>query len=477
MEYTHPNDPTPHLAMIPTPGMGHIIPLAEFANQLVLRYRFTATLIILSDGSPMTAQKSLLRSLPDAITSHFLSPVNFDDLPPDVKIETRISLSLTRSLSGIRDTVKSLSRATRLVGLVTDLLGTDVFDVAKEFSVLSYIFFPSTAMALSFFFHLPELDATCSCEFRDLPDLIQLPGCIPVHWRDLFDPVQDRKDEAYRWVLHHAKRYARADGIIVNSFLDLESGAFKALKEEARGRPPIYPIGPLTQSGSAIESGFGDGLGCLRWLDEQPHGSVLFVSFGSGGTLSPEQLNELAMGLEMSRQRFIWVVRSPHEKAVNATYFGAQNEEDPSDFLPEGLLARTQKVGLVVPSWAPQVRVLAHGSTGGFLSHCGWNSTLESIVHGVPMVAWPLYAEQRMNAAMLLELGAAAMMEADEQGVVRRGDIAKCVRGIIEGEEGRVLRKKMGELKDAAQLALSRDGSSIKALDEVARMWKNRIIT
>ncbi|XP_057968866.1 hydroquinone glucosyltransferase-like [Malania oleifera] len=462
---------TPHLAMIPTPGMGHIIPLTEFAKQLVLRHRFTVTLIILDDGSPMTTQKSLLRSLPEAITSHFLPPVNFDDLPFDVKIETRMALNLTRSLSGIRDTVKSLSRSTRLVGLIMDFFGTDAFDVAKEFGILSYIFFPSTAMALSFTIHMPELDATYSCEFRDIPDPIQLPGCVAIHGRDLIDPVQNRKDEAYKWVLHHAKRHTLVDGIIVNSFLDLESDAFKALKEERPARPPIYPVGPLMQS--ATESSFGDGHGCLKWLDEQPRGSVLFVSFGSGGTLSMEQLNELAMGLEMSGQRFIWVVRRPHEKAANAAYFGVQNKEDPSDFLPEGFLGRTRKMGLVVPSWAPQVRILAHGSTGGFLSHCGWNSTLESIVHGVPMVAWPLYAEQRMNAAMLRGLGAATMVKADEEGVMRRGEIAKCVRGIIEGEEGRVVRKKMGEFRDAAQLALSRDGSSTKALDEVAQIWKN----
>ncbi|XP_057968235.1 hydroquinone glucosyltransferase-like [Malania oleifera] len=475
MEHTHPNDPTPHLAMIPTPGMGHIIPLTEFAKQLVLRHRFTITLIVLNDGSPMTAQQLLLRSLPKTITSIFLPPVSFDDLPSDVRIETRISLSLTRSLSDIRKSIQSLRRSTRLVGLVTDLFGTDPFDVAKEIGIPSYIFFPTTAMVLSSFFHMPELDVICSCEFRDLPDPIQLSGCIPIHGRDLIDPVQDRKDEAYKWVLHHAKRYALADGIVVNSFFDLEPGTFKALNAEGQqDRPPVYPIGPLTQSGSTTKLSLEDEFGCLRWLDEQPRGSVLFASFGSGGTLSLKQIHELALGLEMSGQRFLWVVRSPNERAANGTFFGAQNKEDPLSFLPEGFLGRTQKLGFVVPSWAPQVQVLAHESTGGFLSHCGWNSTLESIVHGVPMAAWPLYAEQRMNAAMLRGLGAAAMVEADEQGVVQRGDIAKCVRGIIEGDEGRVLRKKMGEFRDAAQLALSRDGSSTKALDEVAQIWKNQ---
>ena len=88
----------------------------------------------------------------------------------------------------------------------------------------------------------------------------------------------------------------------------------------------------------------------MRWLDKQPNGSVLYVSFGSGGTLSYEKLNELALGLEMSRQRFLWVDRSPHEIATNASFFSVQSIKDPFDFLPKGFLERTKDVGLVVPS-------------------------------------------------------------------------------------------------------------------------------
>jgi hydroquinone glucosyltransferase len=165
-------------------------------------------------------------------------------------MESRISLTLTRSLPALRDSFKVLAESTRLVALVVDLFGSVAFDVANEFGVSSYLFYTTTAMALSLIFYLPELDKTYSCEYRDLPEPVKLPGCVPIHGSDLADPIQDRKNEAYKGTLQRAKRYSLAAGIIINSFLDLEPGSFKALMEEKEGRPPVYPIGPLVQSGS-----------------------------------------------------------------------------------------------------------------------------------------------------------------------------------------------------------------------------------
>jgi hydroquinone glucosyltransferase len=119
---------------------------------------------------------------------------------------------------------------------VVDLFGTDAFDVAKEFGVPSYLFYSTTAMDLSLVFYLPELDETSSCEYRDLPEPVKLPGCVPIHGTDLEDPIQDRKSEAYKGMLQMAKKYPLAAGIMVNSFLDLEPGCFKALMEGKEGR-------------------------------------------------------------------------------------------------------------------------------------------------------------------------------------------------------------------------------------------------
>lgn len=457
----------PHIAVLPSPGMGHLIPLAEFAKRLMLYHDFAVTFISMSADATSKTQKEIVDALPKNINSIVLPPIVLDDLSADSKIETRISHTVIRALPSLRHELESLKSSTRLVALVVDLFGTDAFSVAQELGISSYMFFPSNALGLSYVLHMPLLDATYSCEYRDVADPINLPGCLPLYGKDLLDPVQDRTNEAYKWILHHGGRYELAKGLIVNSFDDLEPGPIKAMKAEA-GLPPVYAVGPLIRTGSAPEEAE-----CLQWLDQQPLGSVLFVSFGSGGTLSKEQLTELAMGLELSEQRFLWVVRSPHEKEANATFFSVQSIKDPFDFLPDGFLTRTKGMGLVVPSWAPQVQVLAHASTGGFLSHCGWNSSLESIVHGVPMIAWPLFAEQKMNAVLLTEdLKVALRPKARENGLIGREEIGRVVKGLMEGEEGKKLRSRMRELKDSASAALAEDGSSSKALSEVAHEWK-----
>ncbi|TYJ04825.1 hypothetical protein E1A91_A12G120300v1 [Gossypium mustelinum] len=453
---------TPHIIIHPSPGMGHLIPLIEFSKRLVHHHSFTITFIIPTDGSSITLQKSMLDSLPTSIDYVFLPPVDFTDLPEGTKMET-----LLRSLPSFKNTMASLVSTKKLVALVVDLFGTDVFDFAKDFNVSPYIYFPSTAMLLSLFLYLPELDRTVSCEYRDLPEPVRIPGCIPVNGKDLLDPVQDRKNDAYKLVLQHAKRYRLADGIIVNSFMDMERGAIKALLDRTEpDKPPVYPVGSLVNMGDG--SGSGSDSDCLKWLDDQPDGSVLFVSF----------VNELARGLELSEQRFLWVVRSPNDKAASANYFTVQSQNNPFDFLPKGFLERTKGRGLVVPSWAPQARVLSHRSTGGFLAHCGWNSTLESVVNGVPLIAWPLYAEQKMNAVMLTEdINVALRPKPDENGLISGDEIAKTVKGLMKGEEGKIVRRRMKDLKEASATALSENGYSTIALSKAATKWieKTRI--
>ncbi|KVH97274.1 hydroquinone glucosyltransferase-like [Cynara cardunculus var. scolymus] len=468
----------PHLAILPSPGMGHLIPLVQFARRLILRtqHNLSITFIIPNDGPLSKSQSAFLDSLPKPITYLLLPPVNFDDLPPDAKIETRISLMVTRSLPSLHQIFNTLIADKTIVALFVDLFGTDAFDVAIQFGVPTYIFFPASAMTLSLLLHLPKLDQMVSCPFRDLPDPVQIPGCIPIYGKDLLDPLQDRNNDAYKCLLHNAKRYMMAKGIVVNSFKELEGGAIEALQAEQPGKPPVYPVGPLIQTGMAESSRDVDKSNSLKWLDGQPCGSVLYICFGSGGTLSSDQVTELAMGLELSEQRFLWVVRTPNDKVTNATYFNAHSHEDHFDFLPKGFLERTKNQGLVVHSWAPQAQILSHGSIGGFLTHCGWSSTLETIVHGVPIICWPLYAEQKMNAQMLtvgLKVGLRA--KTNESGIVDRVAVAGVVKGLFEGEEGKGIRIRIQELKEAAANVLSKDGYSTKTLDQLASILKNDV--
>ncbi|KAI3742923.1 hypothetical protein L1987_60622 [Smallanthus sonchifolius] len=465
----------PHIAVVPSPGMGHLIPLVEFAKRLASVHNISTTFIIPNEGPLSNSQYEFLDSLPNAITYTLLPPVSFHDLPPDAKIETRITLMVTRSITSLRKTIGSMIEEKNIVALFVDLFGTDAFDVAVEFGVPHYLFFPASAMTLSLFLHLPELDQTVPCEYKDVPDPIRIPGCIPVHGKDLMDPIQDRSNDAYKRVLHNAKRYVMAKGIVVNSFKELEGGPIEALQQEGPGKPPVYPVGPLI-TGSAESSKDVNESSCLRWLDGQPHGSVLYICFGSGGTLSSEQVNELALGLELSEQRFIRVVKTPNDKVADGTYFNTLNHKSSLDFLPKTFLERTKNHGLVVSDWAPQAQILSHSSTGGFLTHCGWNSVLETIVQGVPVIVWPLYAEQKMNAIMLTEgLNVALRANLNKNGIVDRSEIVRVVKGLLQGEEGKGIRVRAQELKKAAESVLSEDRRSTKTLDQLASKLKNKI--
>ncbi|KAJ1439614.1 UDP-glycosyltransferase family, conserved site [Sesbania bispinosa] len=428
---------TIHIAVVPGVGYSHLVPILHFSKRLVqLHPQIHVTCLIPTLGSPPSASKSFLETLPSNINHTFLPQVNPEDLPQGVTIEIQMQQLVTLSLPSIRQALKSLTLRTPHVALMVDSFAVEVLDLAQEFNMLSYIYYPAAATTLSMHFYLPKLDKETSCQYRDLPEPIQMPGCVPLH--------------------------------------EMETGPIRALKEGASGNTPVYPVGPIIQTGTRTVDD-SNGLKCLAWLDRQQPCSVLYVSFGSGGTLSQEQVNELALGLELSNYKFLWVVRAPSSSA-NAAYLSTQNDVDPLQFLPSGFLERTKEQGLVIPSWAPQIQILSHSSTGGFLTHCGWNSTLESVVQGVPLITWPLFAEQRMNAVVLSDgLKVGLRPRVNENGIVERVEIAKVIKCLMEGEEGGKLRQRMKELKEAATNALKEDGSSTKTLSQLILKWKTLV--
>nr|XP_008347408.2 anthocyanidin 3-O-glucosyltransferase 5-like [Malus domestica]XP_008347409.2 anthocyanidin 3-O-glucosyltransferase 5-like [Malus domestica] len=274
-------------------------------------------------------------------------------------------------------------------------------------------------------------------------------------------------------------RFPTVKGILVNTWEELEPVTLLSLRENlfflGLPAPPVYPIGPLTKEDKPVTSTL-ESSRFLTWLDEQPVGSVVYISFGSGGTLSREQMIELARGLELSQKRFVWVARPPNDSSASGSFFKAGfNTDDPASYLPEGFLDRTRGRGLVTSSWAPQVAVLNHRSVAGFVTHCGWNSVLESVLHGVAMIAWPLYAEQRMNARFLVDVGVAVWPEAEEDDgkrVVGRCEVERVVRTILEDEEGEGVRRRVRELQGTAVKALEVYGSSNGSLEGLAKEWR-----
>ena len=185
------------------------------------------------------------------------------------------------------------------------------------------------------------------------------------------------------------------------------------------------------------------------------------------------QLREIAKGLERSGHRFLWVVKKPVEEEGANQIHEAANSGDQLDLasvLPNGFLERTKDRGMVVEAWAPQVEVLSRESVGGFVSHCGWNSVLEAVVAGVPMVAWPLYAEQHANREVMVgEMKVAVgVNEREEDGFVSAEEVEKRVREVMETKE---IRDRSLELKQMAMAAVAEFGSSTTALSNLVHSW------
>ncbi|KAL8531958.1 hypothetical protein ACS0TY_008530 [Phlomoides rotata] len=454
-----------HVAILSSPGMGHLIPVLVLANRLAAHHHVRVTVLqVTSALSPPPPSTLPLRH--QLIQIIELPPVDISHLvDSSAKVVTQLVLMVRQSLPSLRSAIAAADHLPD--ALFVDHFCTEALPIATEFNIPKYVYIPSTAWFTALTVYCPVLDQEIAGQYVDQTKDLVIPGCRPVRPEEVVDPMMDRNDQQYSEFLRIGKEIPLFDGILINSWKDLEPQTLQAFIENEKLRSvikiPVYPIGPLRRPVERENDLTG-------WLNRQPNESVIFVSFGSGGMLSAEQIIELAWGLELSQQRFVWVVRPPTVGRVDDSFFNMSSGSDCTpNYLPEGFLSRTHSVGIIVQNWAQQVEILNHPALGGFLSHCGWNSTIESITSGVPIIAWPLYAEQMMNATFLAEeVGVAVrpwVLPANK--VVGRGEIETMVRRLMEGKEGRGIKDKVKQLKMSAIEALKDGGSSHKSMCEL----------
>ncbi|XP_019154673.1 PREDICTED: anthocyanidin 3-O-glucosyltransferase 5-like [Ipomoea nil] len=468
-----------HIAILSSPGIGHIIPSLVLGNRLAGVHNVKVTVFVITTAHSPT-ERQLLES--SDLTSRLdivgIPPVDISALlDANTKPLVQLCLLVRAALPGVRSALMKQCR--RLDALVVDFFCTEALPMADELNLPKFVYVPTNARFTALAVYCPVLDREIVGQYVEQEKGLEIPGCKPVRPEDVVDPMLDRNDEQYREYLRLCVGFGMADGILMNTWEDVDPVSLKALKENETlskvvGKP-IYAIGPLTRN---IEERDGDDDGMImQWLDKQPRESVLYVSFGSGGTLSAEQITELAWGLELSEQRFIWVVRPPSMRSSDEAFFTTgQGADGTPNYLPEGFNTRTQNQGLVVPVWAEQTLILRHPSTGGFLSHCGWNSTLESIKNGVPIIAWPLYAEQRQNATLLTEeLGVAIRpKKLPTKGIVSREEVKTLVKTMLQSKKGKEMRERVVKLKMSSEKAISIGGSSYNSMCEVLNAIEKR---
>ncbi|CAL5044123.1 unnamed protein product [Urochloa decumbens] len=356
------------------------------------------------------------------------------------------------------------------LALVSDFFLGFTQRVADDAGVRRVTFHGMSAFSLALCFSLatrppPEAPGSGGVEDGAGDATIRVPG-FPEGFTIAEDEVPhavtqatDLDDPVTRFLLEEVRDWEhRSWGVLVNSFDALDGDYAPLLESFYLPGARAWLVGPLFLLAAAGEDGDGDEdpEGCLPWLDERAEGSVVYVSFGTQAHVSAAQLDELAHGLVGSGHAFLWAVRSSSDSDASWS--------PPVDVGPEGKIVR---------GWVPQRRVLAHPAVGGFLSHCGWNSVLESLAAGRPVLAWPVMAEQAANAKHVADVLGAGVRAGVKAGagadaspeLLGRERVAVKIRELMDGgEAGRRMRARAEQVAQAAGAAVGEGGTSRLAL-------------
>ena len=250
---------------------------------------------------------------------------------------------------------------------------------------------------------------------------------------------EDMQKNVFELMVKNNTSVKKTDWLLCNSTYDLEPAAFNLA-------PQIRAIGPLLASNNDQASSDPEPSTCLKWLEQQRPNSVIYVAFGSFTILDTTQFRELAFGLELSNRPFLWVVRT------NIT-----EEAKDGGLFPEGFLERVANKGLIV-NWVPQQKVLSHRSVACFISHCGWNSTVEGVSYGVPFLCWPYFADQFINQSYICDVWRIGLgLNRDGRGVITRDEVRTKVERVMNDEE---MKERALSYKEMAANSVNEGGSS-----------------
>ncbi|CAL9022640.1 unnamed protein product [Prunus brigantina] len=442
-----------HCLVLPFPCQGHINPMLQFAK-LLAHKGVKITLV-----TTRYAHKTMYGSASSCIALD-LETIS-DGYDEAGRGETSIDayLEIFREVGSktLAELLEKLSSSGSPVDCVIyDAFMTWPLDVARKFGIAGAVFFTQSCAVENIYYHIHE--GLLKLPLADDQSRILLPGLPPLEPLDLPSFVYDfgSYPDFYQASLAQFSNVDKADWILFNTFYELEEQVVDWLAKFW----PLRTVGPTIPSKYLDErleddKEYGvnlfksDNDACIKWLNERPKGSVAYVSFGSFAELGVEQMEELARGLRRSKSNFLWVVRASEAAKV-----------------PKGFVEETLEKGLVV-SWCPQMEVLAHEAVGCFVTHCGWNSTLEALSLGVPMLAMPQWTDQTTNAKFIMDVWKIGLTApSDEKGLVRPEVVEHCISEIMEGERGKEMKINALKWKELAKKAVAEGGSSDKSIDE-----------
>ncbi|TKV91274.1 hypothetical protein SEVIR_9G084700v4 [Setaria viridis] len=441
----------PHVLALPFPAQGHIIPLMQLSHRLVehgievtfVNTEANHTLVLDAMAANGAGCPSLdgirLVGVPDGLAEG-------DDRKDLGKLVDALSQHMPCYLEELVGRIEA-SGGTKISWLVADEGMGWAFEVAKKLGIRAACFWTGSAAFLASMLRIPQLIQDGVIDEKGWPkrqETFQFaPGMPPLHTSHLsWNNAGAPKDQPaiFQLVVRNNEAKDLAEVTVCNSFGDAEPAAFKLY-------PDILPVGPLfadVQFKKPVGQFLPEDARCLEWLDAWPDRSVVYVAFGSFTVFNPHQFEELALGLELTGRPFLWVVRPDFVAGLSKPWL-------------DEFQRRVGDSGLIV-SWCPQQQVLAHRAVACFVSHCGWNSTMEGVRNGVPFLCWPYFTDQFQNESYICNVwrtGLAVVRGAD--GVVTKEELSGKVERVI-GDEG--IRERVGALRDAARRSIAEGGSS-----------------
>ncbi|KAH7549966.1 hypothetical protein JRO89_XS13G0111600 [Xanthoceras sorbifolium] len=403
------------LVLVPFPLQGHISPMLQLGTILHSR-GFSITIAHTTNlGSPDASKHPDFVFLPlssddSSSTTESKDSDDFIVFVSDLNLNHRASLQ-----EQLTEMVEKREQHEELPCIVYDTNMYSAETVARHLKLPSIMLCTSSASSMIAYYAYPQLleEGCISLQGPESEELV--PGLHPLRFKDL--PVFDFKNP--------------------DTLLQLEASLL-ALSQKWLQLPPE------------------EDHSCITWLDKQTDNSVIYVSFGSISSLDEKELAEIAWSLANSKQPFLWVVRP-----------GSVGGSESIDvLLSDDFKGTVGERGCIV-KWAPQKEVLAHRAVGGFWSHCGWNSTLESISEGGPLICRPFFADQRVNARYISREWRVGI---DLENDLKRVEIERAIKMLMLGKEGQEMRQRATHLKTKAGLCIKEGGSSFNSLNKLVEL-------
>ncbi|XP_021807928.1 7-deoxyloganetin glucosyltransferase-like [Prunus avium] len=466
----------PHAVCLPLPAQSHIKAMLKLAK--LLRHRGFHITFVNTEFNHRRFLKSLgpnsLDGLPD-----FRFETIPDGLPESDEDATQDSTLLCESfrnflplppflelLVKLNETASSVPPVTCIVS--DGFLSMFTITAAEELGIPITLFYTVAASSFMGFKQYRALMEKGLAPLKDesclkngyLDKVIDwIPGMKDIRLRDLptFIQTTNHDDVMFNFCMEATDKVDKASAVVFLTFDALEKDVMDALSSMLI--PPLYTIGPIQLLLNQIPEDSFSPIGyslwkeeteCLQWLNSKAPNSVVYVNFGSVAVMTPQHLLEFGWGLANSKFHFFWVIRPDLVVGESA-------------YLPPEFVAETKERGLIA-SWCPQEEVLNHPSVGGFLTHSGWNSTMESLTAGVPMLCWPFFADQQTNCYYTCNEWSSGMQIDND---VKRDGVEMLVRELMEGEKGKKMKKKAKEWKKLAENATDPHGSSSINLDNL----------